>query len=524
MISDLILDTDIVVDLCTQRQPHFTESSAAYNTARANGVRIWIYTGCLQTLYLAVVNEIRDGGGSTQEKEEEAKGILKSFCQNINWLATLAEDGDVFSEGDPIANQLSKAVDRLGKNAKLLTRNEDLLRENNKTVSLTTFREENQPADESKVPFIDLAAQQDVVRPQLEHNLHTVLNHGQYILGPEIRELEERLTEFTKAKFTVTCSSGTDALLMPLMAKDIGPGDAVFTSPFTFIATAEVIAHLGATPVFVDIDSRTFNLDPQKLREAISRIKTKGNLCARCVIPVDLFGLPADYDEIMSIAKEENLFVLEDAAQGFGGVYKQRKAGTLAHAGATSFFPAKPLGGYGDGGAIFTDDEELANKLKSIRVHGKGHHKYENVRVGLNARLDTVQAAVLLPKLKIFPEELEKRQIAAERYTEALQHLSPNLETPVVPIGSRSAWAQYSLLSHRRDFIREELGKAGIPTVIYYPTPLHLQPAFAELGHKEGDFPVSESVSRRIFSLPMSPYLTERQTQKIIRVLRDLDL
>ena len=521
MITDIILDSDIVVDICTKRQPFYRESTAAYDMASASGARIWLYSGCLQTLFYAVINEIRDED-SDQDKKEEAKELLRSFCQNINWLAALAEDGDVFSEGNPITNQLSKAVDRLGKNARVLTRSEEFLKNNSKTILVSAFLEENRLGDESTIPFIDLAAQQDYLRNQLEHNLHIVLNHGQYILGPEIRELEEKLCECTKAKYAITCSSGTDALLMPLMAKNIGRGDAVFTSPFTFIATAEVIALLGATPVFVDIDSRTFNLDPEKLREAVMRVKAEGNLHARCVIPVDLFGLPADYDEIMSIAEEENLFVLEDAAQGFGGVYKGRSAGSLADVAATSFFPAKPLGGYGDGGAVFTDDDELADKLKSIRVHGKGHHKYENIRVGLNARLDTVQAAVLLPKLKVFSEELEKRQNVADRYTEAIQGLLPTLESPLVPAGFQSAWAQYSVLTDRRDFIREELGKAGIPTVIYYPTPLHLQPAFADLRYRKGDFPVSESASQRIFSLPMSPYLSDQHIERIIQALEGL--
>lgn len=525
---NVLIDTDIIIDICTKRQPYFTKSDTAYTLAKDNGYRIWIYTGSLQTLYFEIVSEIKKSTINLGKQiplskiKKQARESLRSLSQSINWLAALSEDGDVFSDSNPIICQLVKAFGRLGENALLITRNDELLKKNEKAISTENFISKFKSKELRSIPFIDLAAQQDLLRDGLERKIHNVLHHGQYILGPEIRELEKELTRYVGVKHAITCSSGTDALLMPLMAFGIGPGDAVFTTPFTFIATAEVISLLGATPVFVDIDSRTFNLDPEKLREAIHRVKKDTNLRPRGVIPVDLFGLPAEYDIIMSIAEESQLFVLEDAAQGFGGVYKQRKAGSLAHVATTSFFPAKPLGAYGDGGAIFTDDDGLAEKLISLRVHGKGSHKYENVRIGLNGRFDTLQAALLIPKLGLFPEELKKRQQVAEKYTQNIKNTSLKLQCPFIPSHLKSAWAQYSILADRRNFIQEELKKERIPTVVYYPTPLHLQPAFSNLGYAEGDFPVSEMVSRRIFSLPMSPYLQEEQSKIIIEVLNNL--
>ena len=375
--------------------------------------------------------------------------------------------------------------------------------------------------------FIDLAAQQQRIRKKIEEKIRIVLDHGKYIMGPEINELEKRLAEFAGVKHCIGCASGTDALLMSLMAEKVGPGDAVFTTPFTFVATAEVISLLGATPVFVDIDAKTFNLDPEKFAHAIKHLKSNDSalpelpLTPRGIIPVDLFGLPCDYDSINAIAKENGLFVIEDAAQGLGGEYKGRRAGALADAGCTSFFPAKPLGGYGDGGAVFTDSDEMADKLASIRVHGQGGQRYDNVRIGLNARLDTLQAAILDAKLDIFPQEIDLRQDVAQRYTELLSPYA-TLRTPWVPEGYKSVWAQYSLLTESpesRANIQESLKKAGIPTAVYYPKPLHLQTAFAGLGYEEGDFPVSEDSASRIFSLPMHPYLKASEIERICAVV-----
>ena len=372
---------------------------------------------------------------------------------------------------------------------------------------------------QKRMDFIDLKSQQQQISAALAENIQRVLAHGQYVMGPEVQELETRLAAYVGVKHAISCSSGTDALLMSLMAYGVGPGDAVFTTPFTFIATAEVIQLLGATPVFVDIDPKTFNLDPEALAEAVSRLGQHpgtAHLRPKGIIPVDLFGQPADYDRIHTIAQGHGLFVLEDAAQSFGATYKGRRAGALSEVAATSFFPAKPLGCYGDGGAVFTDDDDLAEVLSSIRVHGQGKHKYEHVRIGLTGRLDTLQAAVLLAKLDIFDQEVTARQRVAQRYSAAL---NPLVEVPFVDPACTSVWAQYSVLSESRELLQQKLQAAQIPTAIYYPLPLHLQRAFAHLGYKPGDFPVSESASRRIFSLPMHPYLGPADQERIIQVL-----
>jgi len=364
--------------------------------------------------------------------------------------------------------------------------------------------------------FIDLAAQQKRIRNKIEANILNVLNSNSYINGPEVAELEQKLARFVGVSYAIGCSSGTDALLMPLMAYDIKPGDAVFTTPFTFIATAEVIQLLGATPIFIDCEKDTFNIDIGKLEKSIEKVKREGTLKPRCIMPVDLFGQCADYDEINEIAKRHGLFVLEDAAQSFGAEYKGRRAGSLADVAATSFFPAKPLGCYGDAGMIFTDNKELYDKLISIRVHGQGVDKYNNVRIGINGRIDTIQAAILLAKFEIFEEEIQLRQNVAEKYSTGL---SKSVGVPFVKKHNLSVWAQYSILHPERDKIILKLKEANIPTAIYYPKPLHLQDAFANLKYKQGDFPVCEELAREIFSLPMHPYLEEKQQDKIIRII-----
>ncbi len=387
------------------------------------------------------------------------------------------------------------------------------------------------------LPFIDLQTQFKRIQFELEERVIKALRSGQYILGPEVTELENRLAEFAKVKHAVTCSSGTDALLIALMAKGVGPGDAIFTTPFTYFATAEVIALLGATPIFVDIDIGTFNIDPLALKSAIlalnncdvsnnslpnRSLKKLRGLNPKGIITVDLFGLPADYDRINAIADQHGLFVLEDAAQGFGGEVNGRCAGTLAEVGCTSFFPAKPLGCYGDGGALFTNDDDLASLFRSIRVHGRGVDKYENVRLGVTGRLDELQAAVLIPKLSIFPDELKSRQRVAATYQKLISSSNLDVITPKVPDGLLSSWAQYSLLASdqvERQKILSKLKKAGVPTMIYYSKPLHLQKALSYLGYESGDFPFSEQVSERIFSIPMHPYLDENVISVIVEAM-----
>jgi dTDP-4-amino-4,6-dideoxygalactose transaminase len=384
--------------------------------------------------------------------------------------------------------------------------------------------------------FVDLMAQQKRIRERIEANISTVMDHGKYIMGPEVGQLEDALKEFVGVKHAIGCASGTDAILLALLAKNIGPGDAIFTSPFTFIATAEVICLLGATPVFVDIDPETFNIDPDKLEQAVNAFNNNDSshyplpithhpspATPKGVIAVDLFGLPADYDRINSIAQKYNLFVIEDAAQSFGAEHKDRKACSLAEIACTSFFPAKPLGCYGDSGMCFTDNDDLAETLRSLLFHGKGHHKYDNVRIGINGRLDTIQAAILLAKFDIFPEEIELRQKVAQQYNSLLNPYSMIL-TPSIPTGYKSVWAQYSILAkdaEHRSELQKKLNENGIPTAIYYPKPLHLQTAFSSLGYREGDFPLSEDYSQRIFSLPMHPYLIQNEQDKIAKVIRN---
>jgi UDP-2-acetamido-2-deoxy-ribo-hexuluronate aminotransferase len=397
--------------------------------------------------------------------------------------------------------------------------------------------------------FIDLAAQQRRIRQKIEANISAVLDHGKYIMGPEIKQLEERLADYVGVKHAIGCASGTDALLMALMGFQVGPGDAIFTTPFTFIATAEVISLLGATPVFVDIDPQTYNMDPAKLDLAIRAIKQNDSsiyplpmppdhapcslprrstsedgssaLQPKGIIAVDLFGLPADYDQIDAVATKNDLFVIEDAAQSFGGELNGKKACAFGNIACTSFFPAKPLGCYGDGGMCFTDDDSLAEIMQSVRVHGKGHHKYDNVRCGINGRLDTLQAAVLLAKFDIFPEEIALRQLVADRYTALLDSLA-DLNSPKIPPGYKSAWAQYSILAKdgpHRAALQNHLKAGGIPTAVYYPKPLHLQSAYSALGYQAGDFAVSENCAERIFSIPMHPYLSEEEQQKIVETI-----
>jgi len=373
--------------------------------------------------------------------------------------------------------------------------------------------------------FIDLKSQYRRIEADVRARLDKVLAHGQFIMGPEIAELEAKLAAYTGAKHCLACASGTDALLLALMAWKIGPGDAVFTTPFTFIATAEVIALVGATPVFVDIDPRTYNIDAAKLEAAVKSLAsgavpstgTSPGLRARAVIPVDLFGLCADYGAVNAVAKKHGLLVLEDACQSFGASYNGKRACSFGDAAATSFFPAKPLGCFGDGGAVFTGSDELAATMRSIRIHGQGSDKYNNVRIGINGRLDTMQAAILLAKMEIFGEEMQQRQAVAARYA---ARLAGAVTVPTIPEGHISAWAQYSIQHDNRQAAMDRLKNAGIPAAIYYPKPLHMQEAFAYLGYAKGTMPVSEQVADRIFSLPMHPYLGERDQGRIAAAVK----
>jgi len=364
-----------------------------------------------------------------------------------------------------------------------------------------------------------LKEQQNLIKNDIDKSISNVLEHGQYIMGPEVKQLEETLAKYIGCTYAIGCSSGTDALLLALMAHGVGPGSVIFTTPFTFISTAEVASLLGATIIFVDIDPITFNIDPIKLEQHLSMLELYGPVG---LIAVDLFGLPADYERLNAICESYQMFCIEDAAQSFGGEFRGKKAGNLTTIGCTSFFPSKPLGCYGDGGMCFTDNMIFKNIMESIRVHGKGENKYDNKRIGINGRLDTIQAAILLSKFKIFEDELEKRQVVAERYYELLKD-NNDLQLPIVSPEYKSAWAQYSILAkneEHREILRNKLKNKGIETAVYYPKPLHLQDAFRYIYHLEGDFPISESYSKRIFSLPMHPYVTFEEQQKIAEVLK----
>lgn len=362
------------------------------------------------------------------------------------------------------------------------------------------------------IPFIDLKTQYQALKPQIQERINAVLEHGRYIMGPEVFELEEKLADYVGVKHCITCSSGTDSLLIAMMALGIEPGDEVITTPFTFIATGEMIALLGATPVFVDIDPRTYNIDPTKIEDAISPI-------TKAIMPVSLYGQCADMDPINVIADKNRLPVIEDAAQSFGATYKGRKSCGLTTIGSTSFFPSKPLGGYGDGGALFTNDEKLAKTMRKIRVHGQ-ERRYHHPVIGINGRMDTIQAAILLEKFEIFPKELEARARIGAEYTRQLLNIE-SVVTPHIEPHNSSVFAQYTIQVNDREAISKALNEQGIPTAVHYPMPLHLQPAFAdrECGGR-GGLAISETLAERVISLPIHPYLDNASLQMVVEALR----
>jgi len=368
----------------------------------------------------------------------------------------------------------------------------------------------------SRLPFVDLQAQRRRIGPRLDEALARVLAHGQFILGPEVRELESKLAAFSGAKHCISCANGTDALLLPLMAWGVGPGDAVLVPSFTFVASAEVVVLAGATPVFVDVDRASFNVTAESLELGVRAAREAG-LTPKVAMPVDLFGQPADFARLEAVCRKHNLKILSDAAQSYGGAQGNRRVGSLAPATSTSFFPSKPLGAYGDGGAIFTDDTELDAALRSIRMHGQGIDKYHNVRIGLNSRLDTMQAAVLLEKLAILEDEIAARNRIARRYSDALADVC---EVPEIAAGNVSAWAQYTILIEDRERVAKALDAAGIPTAIYYPIPVHRQDGYRHFPAAKGGLPVSEELAGLVLSLPMHPYLDTADQDRVIAAVR----
>jgi dTDP-4-amino-4,6-dideoxygalactose transaminase len=378
----------------------------------------------------------------------------------------------------------------------------------------------NQHTRIDPVPFIDLGAQRQRLGSSIDEAVTRVLNHCQFINGPEVTKLEAELAKYCGAKHVISCASGTDALMMVLMAKKVGPGDAVLCPSFTFCATGEAVALVGASPVFVEVDEVTFNISPESVKRGIAAAK-KAGLKPRAIIPVDLFGQPADLDAINAIAEAEGLFVLEDAAQAFGATYKGKRIGTSALATTTSFFPAKPLGCFGDGGAIFTDDDQLAEDLRSIRIHGQGSDKYDNVRLGITGRLDTIQAAVLLEKLKIFDDEIAARNKVADRYARSLGNL---VTVPRVAEGNTSIWACYVIRLPKgtdRDAFANALKAQGVPTAIYYAKSMHMQTAYKDYPVVDGGLPVCEALSADVISLPVHAYLDEATQDRVIQAVRD---
>jgi dTDP-4-amino-4,6-dideoxygalactose transaminase len=368
------------------------------------------------------------------------------------------------------------------------------------------------------IPFIDLATQRQRLGRRIDEAILRVVDHGGFIMGPEVRQLEADLGAFCGARHVVSCASGTDALALVLMARGVRAGDAVLCPSFTFASTAEVVAWVGATPVFVDVDGETFNMDPESLNAAMDTAARAG-LTPVAVIAVDLFGQPANYEALEAICGRHGVWLLADAAQSFGATCGQRRVGTIGTATSTSFFPAKPLGCYGDGGAVFTDDDELAAVLRSLRVHGQGTDKYDNVRIGINGRLDTIQAAVLIEKLKIFPDEIAARQQVAARYSAALADVAA---VPKVLEGASSVWAQYTVRvpGGRRDALAARLKAEAIPTAVYYPKPLHRQTAYRNFPVAGGDLPVSDRLAAEVISLPMHPYLAPDVQDRIIESVR----
>lgn len=372
------------------------------------------------------------------------------------------------------------------------------------------------------IPFVGLSEQGARLRARIEERFRTILDHGRYVMGPEVDELEERLRERSGATRALAVSSGTDALLMPLMVEGVGPGDAVFVPSFTFTATAEVALLCGAEPVFVDVERASYNLDLSSLEHEFERVRAEGRLRPKALLAVDLFGLPADYERLGPWCAERGIVLVADAAQSYGGATgvgtgSPAEVGAMAPYTATSFYPAKPLGGYGDGGAVFAMDATRAAELSSIRQHGYGERAYEIVRVGLNGRLDSLQAAVLLEKLEVFDEELEARDRLARAYSDALGTLADRITCPPHPEGVRCAWAQYTVQLDDRDRVQRDLRANGVPSVVYYPLPMHQQPAYAP--YAAGELPVSEELCGRVLSLPMNPYQTDEHTARVIAAL-----
>ena len=518
-VKHLLLDVSVIIDLWLGvGSAEVTET--LLDLAAEGKTRLWVSASSIPTLNYVARRALKQRG----VPHEELGHLIVRLMEDIFHLSGVLtnhgfEQKDIYRAARDGEDAQIAAAARSLKGVPVCVVSEDARFDTLGEVpvktpieALTWIHREIEDELPETIPFINLATQQAVIRPGIEQGIERVLRHGKYIMGPEIQELEEKLGEYVGVKHCISCASGTDALLMSLMALDIGPDDEVITVPYTWISTAEVIALLRAKPVFVDVRPDTFNLDPDILEAAITP-RTKA------IMPVGIYGQCADMTRINQIADKHDIPVIEDAAQCFGATHHGKKACNLSLIGCTSFFPSKPLGCYGDGGAIFTEDDALADKMCQIRIHGqkiKHHHPI----VGINGRLDTVQAAILLEKFTLFPEECELRANVGKHYNTILSGI-PSVQTPVIAPGNSSVYAQYTILSPNRDRLSQSMKESGIPSVAYYTMPMHLQGAFANLGHKPGDFPVSEQVAAHCLSLPMSPYLNHVDQERVAQSLRE---
>ncbi len=509
----LLLDASVIIDMWVGAEAG--KATAKLIDAAESVAQLWIGAATISTLEYVAVSRFKLAGVPPEQARTLVRQLMTKLLERVEVLSCFGfEQKEVYSRATDFEDAQTAAAARslAGQPVCMVTEDAafdtlgEIVRRTPAEALAWLAEEPIAPSTEAPLPFIDLAAQQAALRRSIERGIETVLRHGQYIMGPEVKQLEDKLAAYVGVKHCITASSGTDTLLIAMMALGIGPGDEVITTPFTFIATGEMIALLSARPVFVDIDPRTYNIDPTRIEAAITA-KTKA------IMPVSLYGQCADMDAINEIANRHGLPVIEDAAQSFGATYKGRKSGALSTIGSTSFFPSKPLGGYGDGGALFTNDDALAKAMKEIRVHGQDR-RYHHPRIGINGRMDTLQAAIVLAKMERFDWEVEQRQKVGAGYTAMLKEICPEIVVPYIEPHNTSVYAQYTVQATNRDETAKRLNAAGIPTAVHYPVPLHQQPAFHCFGNKIGDFPLAEQAAARVFSLPMGPDMAPRdQTQ-----------
>jgi len=518
-VKNLVFDVNVVLDLWLERQPEarLLQIAALIDCQRTGTALGWIASPSLHVLEYLAYRQFKHEGADPAEAKQTVKQLLAKLQQQLRPLSAFGfqQDNALLAQTDLEDAQLVAAASVLQGPTAIVTNDKRFATAGSNLVQLkpaevADWLGQSKPSE--NLNFVDLQTQQDAIRPQLEQHLHRVLEHGQYILGPEVGELEQRLAAYTGARHCISVSSGTEALLISLMALGIGPGDEVITTPFTFVATAEVIVLLGAKPVFVDIEPDTCNIDATLIEAKLSD-QTKA------IMPVSLYGQPADMDAINVIAaRHGHLPVIEDAAQSFGATYKGSQSGNLSTLGCTSFFPSKPLGCYGDGGAIFTSDDQLAQACREIRVHGQSA-RYVHSRIGVGGRMDSLQAAIVLAKLERFEHEIVQRQAVARRYHQLIADQAPQVQRlPWPKQGRTSIFAQYSLLTRQRDPLQAKLKAQGIPTAVHYPVPLNAQPAYQHLCCP-GCTPVASRIAEQVMSLPMHPDLSEADQHRIVNAL-----